>query len=229
MADSGLSPKYRQSLASHLVPVYPSGPPRGRPYGRGTISDIQAWDYQVSSIIYRDLGQKLPRQCLLFLEYTGGGLLIPLFLILGCFPSQRLTLKFRAFCLNMVLGFLTDLLLVGTLKFLVRRHRPVYNDAGDYILVVNVDRYSFPSGHASRAIFVAVLWVIWQLGAWWIQSIICWWALLTTLSRVLLGRHYFLDVAAGVFVGILNALIISQVLLQLYCRISVIVCVSRGG
>jgi hypothetical protein len=28
--------------------------------------------------------------------------------------------------------------------------RPVYNKADDFVLVVSVDKYSFPSGHASR-------------------------------------------------------------------------------
>lgn len=30
------------------------------------------------------------------------------------------------------------------------RRRPVYNQADDFVLVVSVDAYSFPSGHASR-------------------------------------------------------------------------------
>jgi len=40
--------------------------------------------------------------------------------------------------------------LVGSLKALVRRPRPLYNQSGDFVLVVAVDQYSFPSGHTAR-------------------------------------------------------------------------------
>ncbi len=51
---------------------------------------------------------------------------------------------------NLVLGLLLDIVLVGTMKGLVRRARPVYNHAGDFVVVVAVDQFSFPSGHAAR-------------------------------------------------------------------------------
>ena len=51
---------------------------------------------------------------------------------------------------NLLLGFILDLILVGTTKGLFRRPRPVYNKEGDFVLVVSVDKFSFPSGHSSR-------------------------------------------------------------------------------
>ncbi len=51
---------------------------------------------------------------------------------------------------NLLLGFVLDLIMVGTIKGLVRRGRPVYNKEGDFVLVVSVDKFSFPSGHSSR-------------------------------------------------------------------------------
>ena len=51
---------------------------------------------------------------------------------------------------NLLLGFVLDLIMVGTVKGLVRRGRPVYNKEGDFVLVVSVDKFSFPSGHSSR-------------------------------------------------------------------------------
>jgi len=51
---------------------------------------------------------------------------------------------------NLLLGFVLDLVMVGTIKGLVRRGRPVYNKEGDFALVVSVDKFSFPSGHSSR-------------------------------------------------------------------------------
>lgn len=192
-----------------------------QPYGfhkccsqRGPIPGLQSFDYKVSYTIYRDLGRRLPRSSLLFLEHLGGPVLFPIVLFFGCFPNHYFSIRFRTFCLNLFLGFLTDLMLVGALKFLVRRPRPSYHDFGDYILVVDVDRYSFPSGHASRSIFVALLWLMWHLGHWWHQCIVLWWAAATSMSRVLLGRHYFLDVVAGSVIAMINLLIISKASLQ---------------
>lgn len=174
-------------------------------------SGVRAWDSQVSSILYKGLGQRIPRQCLLALEFCGSGLLIPLALILWLLPLHLLGAKFRAFCLNLFLGFFTDLALVGILKGTVRRLRPNYNDDGDFVLVVSVDKYSFPSGHASRAVFIAVLVTVWKLGPLWVRFLVWWAALATAMSRVLMGRHYFLDVAAGVWVGVFNGIIMTKV------------------
>lgn len=174
-------------------------------------SSVRAWDLQVSSILYKGLGQRIPRQFLLALEYFGSGLLIPLALVLWLFPLHLLGAKFRAFCLNLFLGFFTDLALVGALKSIVRRQRPNYNDDGDFVLVVSVDKYSFPSGHASRAVFIAVLVTVWKLGSLWMRLLVWWAALATAMSRVLMGRHYFLDVAAGVWVGVFNGIIMTKV------------------
>ena len=51
---------------------------------------------------------------------------------------------------NLALGLVLDIALVGAIKGMARRARPVYNHAGDFVVVVAVDQYSFPSGHASR-------------------------------------------------------------------------------
>ena len=179
-------------------------------YTRALFPGLQSFDFQISYTLYRVLGRKLPRKFLLLLEHLGGPVLFPLVLLFGCLPVHFLSVAFRTFCLNLFLGFLTDLVLVGALKFIVRRPRPSYNDFGDYLLVVDVDRYSFPSGHASRSVFVALLWLMCHVGSWWLQCVVLWWAVATALSRVLLGRHYFLDVAAGSALAILNLLIISK-------------------
>ena len=87
-----------------------------------------------------------------------------------------------------------DLAVVGGLKWGVKRKRPGYGARVD-TYVVEVDRYSFPSGHASRAMGVVA-----GLGlgewAWW-----RWWVLGVGLSRVVGGRHYVGDVVGGWAVG----------------------------
>lgn len=42
--------------------------------------------------------------------------------------------------------------------------------------------------------------------------VVCAWAVVTAVSRVLLGRHYFLDVFAGAFVGVLEGVFAFRVL-----------------
>jgi hypothetical protein len=54
----------------------------------------------------------------------------------------------RGLAFNLLVGFLLDLALIGTSKGLARRTRPKYNR--EFSVLVPVDVYSFPSGHASR-------------------------------------------------------------------------------
>lgn len=54
----------------------------------------------------------------------------------------------RGLAFNLLVGFLLDLALIGTFKGLARRTRPKYNR--EFSVLVPVDVYSFPSGHASR-------------------------------------------------------------------------------
>lgn len=42
--------------------------------------------------------------------------------------------------------------------------------------------------------------------------IVATWALITSISRVLLGRHFVFDVLAGIFLGILEALFVFRAL-----------------
>lgn len=107
-------------------------------------------DTRLSLSVYRSLGSKVPRYVFKALEHTGSGLLwLPLAPVVFLAPSASLVL--RTCAANMLVGLLVDIAIVGTLKGLVRRARPVYNDAGDFLLVVAVDSFSFPSGHAARS------------------------------------------------------------------------------
>ena len=105
-------------------------------------------DRTVSLYLYNALGVRVPRAMFMLLEHTGNGLLwlsaVPL---LWAWSQDTLSQWYLA---NFFLCFWIDLGLVGTLKALLQRPRPLYNHAGDFLLVVAVDRYSFPSGHAAR-------------------------------------------------------------------------------
>lgn len=120
-----------------------------RPVPRTLPNSCSAWDRAISMKLFHASSRVIPRKYMLWLEHSGNGLVwlfgaITLWLIPSITPQQRCAIT------NFLLAFIVDLILVGSLKSLVRRPRPIYNSSGDFILVVSVDQYSFPSGHASR-------------------------------------------------------------------------------
>lgn len=109
---------------------------------------LAAADERWSNYLYI-LGTAYPRFLWRFFEYSGDGL-VWLAIALTAFLQPRATLPQQALVLNFLAGWALDLALVGALKVLIRRRRPVYNVAEDFLLVVAVDAHSFPSGHAAR-------------------------------------------------------------------------------
>jgi len=92
--------------------------------------------------------------------------------------------------------------LVMALKFVIRRRRP----EGEWGAIYrNTDPHSFPSGHAARAFLIAVL--AGALGPSWLAITLWIWAPLVALARVSMGVHYVSDIAAGMVVGIVVALV----------------------
>ena len=111
----------------------------------------------------------------------------------------------RPFFFNLLLALLLDIAVVAIIKAFTRRRRPSYNVDDQYATVKLVDKFSFPSGHSTRAVMLAALltlvapinFILWlPLVAW--AGAVC-------VSRVLLGRHHILDVVAGVLLGLLQA------------------------
>ncbi|XWS61960.1 hypothetical protein CRYUN_Cryun07bG0169600 [Craigia yunnanensis] len=121
----------------------------------------------------------------------------------------------------LILGLLLDLALIGLIKLTFRRARPHYNP--NMSPAVHADNFSFPSGHASRVLFLATLFHLILLNdvglvsdfiQRWIKfepSFVLFgiwiWAIMTATSRVLLGRHFLFDVLAGAFVGVLEGIV----------------------
>jgi undecaprenyl-diphosphatase len=88
--------------------------------------------------------------------------------------------------------------MVFAIKLLVRRQRP----AGEWGEIYrSTDPHSFPSGHAARAVMLAI--VLWALGPAWLAWIVLLWAPLVALARVAMGVHYLSDIAAGLILGAL--------------------------
>ncbi len=97
-------------------------------------------------------------------------------------------------------SILVTAIVVMVIKFTVRRRRPEGEWGGIYR---NTDPHSFPSGHAARAVMLAV--VSLGLGPVWLGVVLVLWAPLVALARVAMGVHYLSDVIAGAFFGLLMA------------------------
>jgi undecaprenyl-diphosphatase len=86
--------------------------------------------------------------------------------------------------------------MVLTIKFAVRRSRP----EGDWGNIYRAtDPHSFPSGHATRATMLAVMFL--GLGPLWLGLVLAVWAPLVGLARVAMGVHYLSDVVVGMVLG----------------------------
>jgi len=108
-----------------------------------------------------------------------------------------------------VLAFslLVEAALVLALKFFIKRRRP----EGEWGAVYrNTDPHSFPSGHAARAVLIAVM--SWAIAPLWFGIVTIIWAPLACAGRVLMGVHYFSDVLAGMVIGLFSGLIMLRLI-----------------
>jgi undecaprenyl-diphosphatase len=102
----------------------------------------------------------------------------------------------REWALAMMIAILLTAVVVLVVKFTVRRKRPEGDWGGVYR---STDPHSFPSGHAARAVLLAVL--ASSLGPTWFAVLLLIWAPLVCLARVAMGVHYLSDVVAGGLLG----------------------------
>nr|CAH7713221.1 unnamed protein product [Callosobruchus chinensis] len=108
---------------------------------------------------------------------------------------------------NMLLGLTTDIIFVAIAKAYFRRKRPITN-TNDPLGQMGPDIYSFPSGHASRSVFVAYFFLVLYPFHFVCYPPILAWTTCICLSRILMRRHYILDVIAGICLGLLNGLLV---------------------
>lgn len=112
-----------------------------------------------------------------------------------------------------LLGLFIDIVLVALVKAYTRRRRPRLN-TDDALGQIGPDVFSFPSGHASRAVYVAYFFVnLYALPMIFVPFVLVW-ATCVCFSRLLLNRHHILDVAGGVFLGLVEGWILGFLWLE---------------
>ncbi|TVU28927.1 hypothetical protein EJB05_20478, partial [Eragrostis curvula] len=196
--------------------------PPPAPVKPARFSGLEALDAAVSLRLHA-LFLPVPRLLLKALEVAGDGriwLPVPIsLLLLSATPAS--SGEISPLLVGLVAGLVLDLILVGLVKVFVRRPRPAYNAADMYVAVA-ADHWSFPSGHSSRAFLVAAF----LAGAGGLQhrEALFLWAAATSASRVLLGRHYVLDVVAGACLGVFEAWLSSLFLTFLCSHSKFLVC-----
>ncbi|KAG8662212.1 hypothetical protein MANES_01G077500v8 [Manihot esculenta] len=195
---------------------------------------ILAFDTMFSHLLHSLFHSYLPASLLLVLELLADfRFSFPITLALCLSPLSPSLLPFFS---PLLFGLLLDIAFVGLIKIIFRRPRPPYNP--NMSAVVSADNFSFPSGHASRVFLVATLVSLsadaieaaltdlrandgfahrWIAGddtkvVGIVVLVVRVWAAVTALSRVLLGRHFFIDVLAGACLGVFEALLAFQFL-----------------
>ncbi|CAF2796695.1 unnamed protein product [Rotaria sp. Silwood2] len=139
------------------------------------------------------------RKFIIALEFSGSGYVwIPYsFIMIGInYTSVNEAMRY----ILLFTGLMFDVAVIGTAKWFVRRQRPIINH--DDVLSIGPDKYSFPSGHTSRAVFLLFYFINTSFFQNIRGSVIISWLSTVVASRILLGRHYISDVLAGVLFGI---------------------------
>jgi undecaprenyl-diphosphatase len=104
------------------------------------------------------------------------------------------------------ISIILQALTVYVLKTLIRRERPQGEWGGIYRLI---DPHSFPSGHATRAVMLAVLAL--SLGPAWFGWLLAAWAPLVCIARVMTGVHYLSDILGGIALGLLMGVLLAGI------------------
>ncbi|KAL3871847.1 hypothetical protein ACJMK2_039819 [Sinanodonta woodiana] len=111
---------------------------------------------------------------------------------------------------NLLTALILDLIIIAVVKLLFRRQRPLHNQM-DMFATVSIDKYSFPSGHASRAAMLMCFFLVKITDNIYQRILVILWSLVVSSSRVLLGRHHVMDVICGFALGIVEYLLVYNI------------------
>jgi undecaprenyl-diphosphatase len=167
-----------------------------RAYGRQTWERVVSVDQAILLAVRRWESALMTRLMLMLTRMGDPAAWMVVGLILGAVAGAHYA---------WLLGTGAGLAVAGSqvLKRLFARPRPTSCMGGFAPLVVIPDRFSFPSGHTAAAFGVAVALAGQGSGIALLTLIL---AFGIGISRIYLGAHYPLDVAAGVLVGAASGL-----------------------
>ncbi|TMO58730.1 phosphatase PAP2 family protein [Pseudoalteromonas aurantia] len=154
---------------------------------------------QLDTVLYFAVFTPSPKHwwriiALAFSKSGNGGLYILLALVCALFFEQL----GQQFALTAILAFAIERPLYFYLKKRIARVRPCDCYALKALLTP-ADKFSLPSGHSAGAWLYAVCIVEHLSVHWWLLFT---WAAGVSLSRVVIGVHYPLDVVVGALMGI---------------------------
>lgn len=171
---------------------------------------IIIWDYAVNNWVIKNQNKQV-RNGLGIITCFGSGytwiFLYSLFFILG-------TVQIRDIILSIIIAEFLGLIIIIVLRNFIRRERPRMNI--NSLIPLPWNKYSFPSHHALRAVLLAT--ICGENYDKLFPFFICF-ALIISLSRVYLQKHYFFDVIAGAFIGFLSAWLVYGCLLWFVCMV----------
>jgi len=145
------------------------------------------------------------RKFVIALEFSGSGYVwIPYSIIMIGLHYTTISEAIRFILL--FTGLMFDIVVIGITKGVTRRSRPIVNH--DDVLSIGPDKFSFPSGHTSRAVFLLFYFIRTSFFKHIPTPFIIIWLSSVVASRVVLGRHYISDVLAGIFFGIFECSVI---------------------
>ncbi|XP_070492497.1 polyisoprenoid diphosphate/phosphate phosphohydrolase PLPP6-like [Chironomus tepperi] len=114
--------------------------------------------------------------------------------------------------INLLMILLFDIVVVSIVKAYVQRDPPSYCDT--HPLNMDMNFFSFPSGYTTRATLILMYFTI-----FYPLPVILWipvylWFCAICLTRVLLRKHYLLDVFGGIMIASIEGIILSYFLVD---------------
>ena len=191
-------------------------PKRKVPDGLKTLLE---WDRKITKSVFETFDKKFGyqkyRSQMKWLENSCHGIpwlvLNVAMLYLGAWPGGL------ELWMNLLVYLILDITFVAIIKAFARRRRPSLQSDEQWFAKIDptgVDKFSFPSGHASRAAGLALFfWFLYPLN-FIVAILILNWSAAVAISRVFLCRHHILDVVAGVLLAYVEYIVMCVVWLD---------------